>query len=134
MSALKTQILTPNGKIYEGDVEGIQLPGQLGSFEVKKNHANLISLLEIGPLRVTEQAGKEQHFAVSGGFVEVDSNNVTVMAEAAEHKDKIDVDRAREAEERARKKLEDRVKGQEAKNAEYALKRAINRLKLADIR
>lgn len=133
MNALKTQILTPNGQIFEGEVEGVQVPGELGSFEIKKNHASIVSLLDIGPLRIQDDAGKSYHFAVNGGFVEVDNNNIIVMAESAELKDNIDFERAKEAAERAQKRIVEANKETDTKRAEMALKRAVNRLKLADL-
>jgi F-type H+-transporting ATPase subunit epsilon len=131
MSTLKTKILTPYGPVYEGEATGVQLPGTVGSFEVRYDHAPIISTLEIGKLTIRESSGSEALFALSGGYVEVNKNVVTVLAESAERKDKIDVERAQEA----RKRAEQELRKQKASDvgAEMALKRAINRIRVAEL-
>jgi F-type H+-transporting ATPase subunit epsilon len=131
MNTLKAKILTPYGSVYDGDVTGIQMPGTEGSFEVKYNHAPIISTLEIGKLVIRQPGGSDAVFAISGGFVEVSENVVTVLAESAERKDKIDMERAQIA----KKKVEELQKEKKVKdlNAELALKRAINRIRVAEL-
>lgn len=131
MNTLRAKILTPYGTVYDGEVTGIQMPGTLGSFEVKYNHAPLISTLEIGKVTVREAGGSEALFAISGGYVEVSNNLVTVLAESAERKDRIDVERAQVAKERAEKGLNNKKMKDLA--AELALRRAINRIKVAEL-
>ncbi len=130
---IKTQILTPDGQVFEGEASGVQVPGTLGSFEIKRDHASIVSSMEIGSLRITENDGKSSYFAISGGFVEADDNSVIIMAEAAEEKSKIDVDRATEARKRAEERLEKKPTDLDVERAELALKRALNRLKLAEV-
>jgi F-type H+-transporting ATPase subunit epsilon len=131
MSTLKTKILTPYGTVYDGEVTGIQMPGKVGSFEVRYNHAPIISILDIGKLTIREASGSEALFAISGGYVEVNKNVVTVLAETAERKDKIDVQRAEDA----KNKAEQEIRKQKARdlNTEMALKRAINRIRVSEI-
>lgn len=75
------EIVTPDKKIFEGEADGVQLPGSNGSFEVLKNHAPIISTLIAGKVRV--KTGKEaEYFQISGGLVEVMQNNVIVLAES----------------------------------------------------
>lgn len=131
MSTLKTKILTPYGPVYEGDVKGVQLPGTVGSFEVRYNHAPIISVLDIGKLTIRETGDSEALFAISGGYVEVNKNVVTILAESAERKDTIDVERAEEARKRAEEALRKQKTGDV--NAEMALKRAINRIRVSEI-
>lgn len=131
MTSFKAQILTPEGSIFDDEVTGVKLPGTMGSFEVKTHHANIMSTLEVGEVVVRKATGEEQHFAITGGFVEVVDNTLNLLAEAAESIEKIDVERAEAAKERAlqRLKSEDKKHIDEAR-AEKALERAQNRIKL----
>ncbi|MCG8371971.1 MAG: ATP synthase F1 subunit epsilon [Balneolales bacterium] len=81
MSTFQAQILTPNGSLFEGEVTGVQMPGALGSFEVKANHAPIVSSLEEGSVLVRKQDG-ETSYMISGGFVEVAKNKLTLLAES----------------------------------------------------
>ncbi len=131
MNTFEAQILTPEGTVFDGDVTGIKVPGIEGSFEVKVNHAPIISTLDIGKVRVRHTDNPDEFFAVSGGFLELNNNKLTLLAEAAECSEDIDVDRARKAKERAQKRLEN--PGDEASRyqARQALRRAKNRLDVA---
>lgn len=83
MSKFNAQILTPNGSLFEGEVSGVKLPGTQGSFEVKANHAAIVSTLEKGNVLVRKPDG-DQTFSISGGFVEVNNNKLTLLAESVE--------------------------------------------------
>lgn len=124
------QILTPDGKLFEGEVRGVQVPGVEGSFEMRVDHAPIISILDIGRVRVHTDKSGMHNFAVSGGFVEMNNNRLTLLAEAAERVEDIDVERAEKAKERALEELMKRK--QDKKEVELALSRAENRLKLAE--
>ncbi len=131
MNTFSAQILTPEGSIFDDEVTGVRVPGEMGSFEVKTLHANIISSLEIGEILVRKAAGGEQSFSVTGGFVEVIDNKLTLLAEAAEPVDEIDVERAKQAKERAVERLESDDKKIDKDRARKALKRAENRIKLS---
>jgi len=77
---MKLEILTPDKKIFEGDVTSVTVPGAQGSFEILNNHAPIISTLDNGKV-VIRTNGKEQHFYTKGGVVEVINNKVIVLAE-----------------------------------------------------
>lgn len=81
MSTFKAQILTPEGSLFEGDVTGVQMPGVMGSFEVKANHAPIVSALEEGKVLVRKADG-DLNYNISGGFVEVAKNKLTLLAES----------------------------------------------------
>ncbi|MEX0966503.1 MAG: ATP synthase F1 subunit epsilon [Bacteroidia bacterium] len=72
-------ILSPEEKIFSGEVQRVRLPGSEGSFEVLKNHAPLMSSLEDGEVRVITESGEELFFDVKGGFVEVLDNKISVL-------------------------------------------------------
>jgi len=78
------EILTPEKKLFSGEVYGVQMPGISGSFEVLDRHAPLISALKSGKVRVLRSANQElASYQVQGGFVEVLNNRVTVLLEGA---------------------------------------------------
>lgn len=76
------EIITPEKKVYSGEVEAIKLPGAEGSFGILKNHAPLIATLKQGTVKVTEASKKIENFVINGGVVEVLHNKVTILAEA----------------------------------------------------
>lgn len=131
MNSFKAQILTPEGSVFDGEVKGVRLPGEMGSFEVKTLHANIISTLQVGTILVRKATEEEEYFAVTGGFVEVVDNKLTLLAEAAEHVEEIDIERAKEAKQRAKERLESDKKDIDKKRAQKALERAENRIKIA---
>ncbi|AKD03464.1 ATP synthase F1 subunit epsilon [Pontibacter korlensis] len=75
------EIITPDKKVYAGEVEAAQFPGANGSFEVLDSHAPLISTLDKGSIRITTNKGQE-FFTVDGGVVEVLNNKIIVLAES----------------------------------------------------
>jgi F-type H+-transporting ATPase subunit epsilon len=87
---MNLEILTPERKLYSGEVYGVQMPGISGSFEVLEKHAPLVSALKAGRVKVLKDkptgSGGQQHFSyfdIQGGFVEVLNNKVTVLVEGA---------------------------------------------------
>jgi len=81
---MQIEILTPEKKIYDGDVFGIQLPGVSGSFEVLDRHAPLVSALSTGMLKILlDNKGKTNSYSITGGFIEVLNNKATVLLENA---------------------------------------------------
>lgn len=131
MNSFKAQILTPEGTLFDGEVAGVQLPGTMGSFEVKSLHADIISTLEIGHILVRPAGGDDLVFAISGGFVEVHDNTLTLLAEAAEPVSEIDAERAEAARDRARRRLSSGDKSIDKERARKALARAENRIRLS---
>ncbi len=75
------EILTPEKKLYSGEVYGIQLPGISGLFEVLDKHAPLVSALGKGTLKILVNKNSVENYAISGGFVEVLNNKATVLVE-----------------------------------------------------
>ncbi len=81
---MNLEILTPEKKLFSGNVYGVQLPGITGLFEVLDKHAPLVSALKSGRLKILKD--KNNHlsfFDIQSGFVEVINNNVTVLVEGA---------------------------------------------------
>lgn len=81
---MNLEILTPEKKIFSGQVYGLQMPGISGSFEVLEKHAPLVSALKAGRLKVIKDRQNHiSHFDIQSGFVEVLRNKVTVLVEGA---------------------------------------------------
>lgn len=78
------EILTPEKKIFSGDVYGVQLPGISGSFEVLDKHAPMVSALKAGNLKVLTDKSATTSYKIKGGFVEILNNKTTVLIEGAE--------------------------------------------------
>jgi F-type H+-transporting ATPase subunit epsilon len=76
------EIITPDKKVFEGDVTLVQLPGSSGAFEILKNHAPILSTLEKGTIKVVQEGGKEQLFEIDGGVVENKANKIIVLVES----------------------------------------------------
>ena len=77
------EILTPEKKLYSGDVYGVQLPGITGLFEVLDKHAPLVSALGKGKLKILKDKSNTESFSIQSGFVEVLNNKVVVLVEGA---------------------------------------------------
>ena len=127
------EVVTPSKQVVSEEVELASVPGSEGAFGVMANHAPLLSTLATGEMRY-EVDGQLTRLAISGGFCEVSNNVMTVLAESAEKTDDIDVQRALKAKERAEKRIQEALAGQEKidlARAKAALARALTRLKLA---
>lgn len=78
------EILTPEQKIFSGDVYGVQLPGITGFFEVLDKHAPMVSALKEGKLKILKDKTQTESYTIKSGFVEVLNNKTTVLVEGAE--------------------------------------------------
>jgi F-type H+-transporting ATPase subunit epsilon len=79
---MKIEIITPDRKIYEGDIKSVRVPGKKGSFQVLKDHAPIISTLEKGTVIIIDQDDKESRYEISGGLIEVKMNKIILLAES----------------------------------------------------
>ncbi|MEO8414500.1 MAG: ATP synthase F1 subunit epsilon [Ginsengibacter sp.] len=77
------EILTPDKKVFSGDVYGVQLPGIDGMFEVLEKHAPLVSALKAGKLKILKDKNTNALYTIQSGFVEVLNNTTTVLVEGA---------------------------------------------------
>jgi F-type H+-transporting ATPase subunit epsilon len=80
---MNLEILTPEKKIFSGDVYGVQLPGIDGVFEVLEKHAPIVSALKAGNLKILKDKNSNTQYTIQGGFVEVFNNKTTVLVEGA---------------------------------------------------
>ncbi len=79
---MKIEIITPDRKVYEGEIKSVRVPGKKGSFQVLKDHAPIISTLEKGSVIIVDQANKEIVYEIDGGVVEVKMNKIILLAES----------------------------------------------------
>ena len=80
---MQLDILTPEQKIYSGEVYGVQLPGVEGSFEILENHAAMVAALGEGKMKILKDKTNTELYTIKGGFVEVLNNKATVLLEGA---------------------------------------------------
>ncbi|MEI6586325.1 MAG: ATP synthase F1 subunit epsilon [Sediminibacterium sp.] len=80
---MNVEILTPEKKLYSGDVYGVQLPGITGLFEILDKHAPLVSALGKGNIKILKDKNTFETFSIVSGFVEVLNNKATVLVEGA---------------------------------------------------
>jgi F-type H+-transporting ATPase subunit epsilon len=79
---MKLEIITPDRKVFEGDIVSIRVPGKKGSFQVLKDHAPIISTLDNGPVMIIGQDGNEVRYEINGGVIEVKQNKIILLAES----------------------------------------------------
>ena len=132
MKTFQLEVITPDSSVFEGAVGSVVAPGYGGSLGILANHAPLLTPLETGALTVKLPDGKTERLFVSGGFLEVENNHVRVLADVGERVSTIDLERAKRAEERARRRLKERQESDfDLLRAEMALQRALLRQRLA---
>jgi F-type H+-transporting ATPase subunit epsilon len=133
---MQLEIVTPEKVIYKGEVDEIIVNTADGEIAVLPHHVNLFTKVIPGELTL-KIADKEQYLAITGGFLEVSQNKVTLLADYAVHAEDIDVEKALEAQKRAEEILKKRKEGvseQEFAVARGELGRAILELHIANRR
>ncbi|OGN80421.1 MAG: ATP synthase F1 subunit epsilon [Chloroflexi bacterium RIFCSPLOWO2_12_FULL_71_12] len=131
---LHIEVITPERKVYEDDVDMVIAPGSEGYLGILPHHAPLLTGLGPGEFRV-KKGGTEQVLAVFGGFMDVRGDRVVVLTESAEHAEEIDVQAAQEARERARAALEaGALTPAEEARARAALQRELIRIRVSERR
>jgi len=129
---LHLEIVTPERRAFEGDVDEVIVPGSEGEMGILPHHAPLISLLGQGVLRL-KSGGEEQEFAIFGGFLQVRPDRVVVLAETADLASEIDLERAERARREATRALEGGfVEPADLASARAALQRALIRIRVAE--
>ncbi len=124
--------VTPEGTIAEYEADSVTLPTVDGEITVLANHIPLISVLKAGAITVRVGDG-EHHLAVSGGFVQVSSAEVNVVAETAERADDIDQERAEAARQRAEGAMAGALADQEMAEVTATLQKSLARLRAAEL-
>ena len=124
------RIVTPSRQVLSEQVDEIQIPGKAGYLGILPGHAPLLSELAVGELSYRQ--GRSVHkLVITGGFLEVLPDMVTILAEAAEKPEEIDLARAEAARDRAEKRLKSASPEVDINRATIALQRALIRIQLA---
>jgi F-type H+-transporting ATPase subunit epsilon len=130
---LRVLVLTSQQRIFEGEAEQVNAPGGDGELTVLPRHAPLLTTLKMGEMRVRVH-GEDEGIFVAGGFLEVNNNVVTVLADDAARSVELDEAKAQEARQRAQALVESTAGDIDAQAAAIAeLERAIGRLKVAEM-
>ncbi len=131
---LRVEIVTAERLVYsEEGVDRVIVPGVVGELGVLPLHTPLLTMMQPGVMRIIK-GNDEIEMAITGGFIEVRENRVTVLADAAERADEIDEVRAEEARRRAQRRLEERTTEIDLSRAAASLARSLARLKAAERR
>ncbi len=127
---IKFEILTPTRKLFSSEVTAVRVPGAGGYFGVYPGHTPFVATLQTGEVKV-QIDDQYRYFATNGGFIEVLPDSVSIMADAAEAAESIDLKRAEEARARALKRIKEGRKAWDVPRAQAALARAMNRIQVA---
>lgn len=79
---MKIEIITPERKVFDGDIKSVRVPGKKGSFQVLIDHAPIISTLDSGQVIMVDLNGNEKIFQISGGLIEVKANKIILLADS----------------------------------------------------
>lgn len=130
MATMHLEITTAEKQVYADEVEALVAPGIDGELGILPHHAPLMTGLQPGEIMIRKD-GQDSYLMVSGGFMEVMANQVTILADAAERSEEIDEERAQEAMRRAQERLASRESDQDLEMAVASIRRAEVRLKVA---
>ncbi len=78
---MKIEIITPDKRVYSGEIRSVRVPGKKGSFQVLKDHAPIISTLDRGPVIISDDQGNEVRYEITGGVIEVKRNRIILLAD-----------------------------------------------------
>jgi F-type H+-transporting ATPase subunit epsilon len=133
---IRLEVVTPEKSVVSEDAQIVMAPGTLGEFGVLVGHTPFLTTLKTGALKFKDTNGRERFVFISSGFAEALPDRVTVLAESAERRKDIDIQRAQAALERAEKRLRAQAREEEVDfvRARAALLRAISRIQLAQTR
>lgn len=129
-STFTLEIVTPDRKFFEDEVEMVVVRGLEGDIGILKNHTPLVTPLAIGRVKI-KQNGEYKIAAVAEGYLDVTKTKTTIVTDAAEWPEEIDLNRAELSKKRAEEKLKKKDKDIDYERAEIALKKAINRINIA---
>lgn len=130
-STFRLQIVTPSRTFYDDEVEMAIVRTVEGDVGIKKDHMLMVSPLKIGRIKIKKD-GKTREAAISEGFVQVEAEYTRIITDSAEWPEEIDINRAQEAKERAERRLATKKSDIDKVRAEISLRKALNRLDVAD--
>ena len=129
---IRLEVVTPEASVVSEDAQIVVAPGSLGEFGVLIGHTPFLTTLKLGAIRYKAADGVEKSVFISSGFAEALPDKVTVLAESAERRRDIDVERVKQAIKRAQERLASKKPDINYERARAALARSLHRLKLAE--
>ena len=134
MKTIKVNVVTPDGPVVDAEVEMVSTKAKSGDLGIMAGHIPLVAPLDIAAVRL-KNGSETEYVAVSGGFLEVRPDVVTILAQSAEKAETIDLARAQAAKARAEQRLAEAKDGSiDSQRAELALRRAMNRINIAEMK
>lgn len=132
MSGIRCEVVTAERVVFQDDVDMVVAPGIEGQLGILPHHAPLMTALTYGELILHRMGQEDEFIAIGGGFMEVGSDHVTILADSAERAEEIDEARAEEARQRAEETMaQKRGEDVDFARAEAAMRRSLVRLKVA---
>ena len=131
--SVRVDIVTAERLVFSQDADIVMVPGIEGEMGILPHHEPIMTMIKPGEILI-RKGTEEYSLAVSGGFLEVTPDHITILADAAERADEIDIARAEAAKKRAEKKLTNHAADTDSANAEASLRRALARIKVAEKR
>src|SRR5690606_6263137 len=128
MKTVTVNIVTPDGPVYDSEVAMVIAKTVSGAIGVLPGHIPMVAPVAIGAVKLKKEDGSQEVVAVSGGFIEVRPEKISILAPSAEEAGSIDVARAKEAMARAEGRLQQKQDDIDFQRAELSLKRAMNRI------
>ena len=132
LKKFQLEVISPERIFYDGEVEMVELTTIEGGIGVCANHIPLTTIVAPGIMTITEGGGQLKEAAVLEGFMEITQEKVTILAQSCEWPDEIDINRAREAKERAERRIKSNDENINLSRAELALKKSLVRIGLAN--
>ncbi len=126
-------VITPEKVFFDGETTQIIVRTTEGDIGIMANHTSLVADLPSGPLKVKQEDGSWRTAAISTGLLKVGGNKVSILANAVEWSDEIDLDWAKRSEEDARRRLAEQQDKHQMDLAELKLKRALNRISVGSL-
>ncbi|MFH1833098.1 MAG: ATP synthase F1 subunit epsilon [Candidatus Levyibacteriota bacterium] len=130
---LHLEIITPEKIVYKEDVDEVIAPTVKGQISILPNHVGLLTQIEQGEL-IIKKNEKEHFIAITGGFLEVKKNNISILADYAIRSEDIEVIKAEQAQKRAQKVMQEKVSEKDFAIAQSELRRSLLELKVAQRR
>lgn len=130
---IRLEVVTPETYVVDEEAQIVVAPGSLGEFGVLIGHTPFLTTLRAGEMHYTDASGAQRYVFVSGGFAEALPDKVTVLAESAERRKDIDIDRAKAAMECAQERLaQSKAENIDFNRAKAAMERALYRIRLVE--
>lgn len=120
---LNVRVVTPDRLVYEGEADSVVIPGYDGYFGVLPNHAPMLSMLDMGELKIRDGV-QEQYYAIDGGFCEISKNKVIIITSSAQRADEIDDNQAMATLRSARERLHSKAEEKELLDLQITIRKA----------